>query len=98
MSVVATKKIVKTPTKSYQVRLTITPELHNDILKARQHYKYLDDVEIIKIFIGRGSKIETDNNYWSKLALQTFDRDEDDQPEDWSKTYKKTNSVKLEWK
>lgn len=69
------KKQLKTSTKSYQMRLTITPQIYKDILKARRKYKYLDDTEIIKIFIGRGADLDSQdeldylsNKNWSKSA------------------------------
>ena len=49
----------KLPAKSYQMRLTITAEIYEDILKARKKYRYLDDVEIVKIFIGRGADLDS---------------------------------------
>ncbi|MEI6728991.1 MAG: hypothetical protein WCK98_05090 [bacterium] len=61
--------------KSYQIRLTVTPKIHEDILKARLKYKYLDDIEIIKIFIGRGADLDNvedlsylSNSNWSQTS------------------------------
>jgi|GEM_PF-3034790 len=69
------KRRLNPVTKSYQMRLTITPEIYKDILRARRKYKYLDDTEIIKIFIGRGADLDSQddldyllNTNWSKSA------------------------------
>jgi hypothetical protein len=55
---ISTKVKTKRSTKarSYQLRLTITPQIQADLLDARKEYPYLDDIEIIKVWIGKGSQ------------------------------------------
>ena len=50
------KTITKKPNsqKTYQLRLTITPQIQADLALARLEYPYLNDLEIIKIWLGRG--------------------------------------------
>ena len=89
------KKQLKVVTKSYQMRLTITPQIYKDIVRARRKYKYLGDTEIIKIFIGRGADLDNqgDSDYlsntnWSAAASpDAFDTS--DEAMEW------LNSVKI---
>lgn len=78
--------------QSYQMRLTINEKIYNDILKARKKYKYLDDVEIIKIFIGLGSDVEFGEEKQFELLSHTNFNDE----EDFTGKYK-TTGKKLNW-
>jgi hypothetical protein len=82
---VSKKTNTKPSTKSYQMRLTITPEIYEDILKARKKYRYLDDVEIIKIFIGRGADLDSldDLDYissskWNSTASENAFKNSED--------------------
>jgi predicted GTPase len=57
------------PKKSYQIRVNITPELYQEIQKAKKaEFRFLDDAEIIKIFLSRGvndkgNKVEHELDY-----------------------------------
>jgi len=82
------------PAKSFQMRLTITPEIYDNILKARKKYKYLDDVEIVKIFIGRGADLENldDLDYlsspnWNSTASENAFKNSDE-AEHWLNSIK----------
>jgi hypothetical protein len=74
--------------KPYQIRINITRELYNEIQRAKAaEYKFLDDAEIIKIFLSKGSKkvsekIQYDDSDISiadltKHNLMMFAKDED---------------------
>jgi hypothetical protein len=74
--------------KSYQIRVNITPELYQEIQKAKKNeFRFLDDAEIIKIFLSRGvnyNKVEHELDY-SEISneelmyhnLRMFAKDED---------------------
>jgi hypothetical protein len=100
---IITKLKTKTNAKSYQMRLTITPKIHDEIVKARKKYKYLDDVEIVKIFIGHGVDFaflkDDDEIDFTKMSQSAFVKELEDGgiPEDYSRLYSKTTGKKLKW-
>ena len=52
-----TKVSTKDTQKSYQIRVNITPELYKEIQKTKNNeFRFLDDAEIIKIFLSKGSQ------------------------------------------
>jgi hypothetical protein len=96
-----------TLSKSYQLRLTVTPKLHADIVKARKKYKYLDDIEIVKIFIGHGvdkeflitDEADEDEISFDKAGQLAFLQSESNETdEDFASMYNKTTGRKLVWK
>jgi hypothetical protein len=61
--------------KPYQIRINITRDLYNEIQKAKAtEYKFLDDAEIIKIFLSRGSSKKTEQYDDSDIDIADLTR------------------------
>ena len=93
------KKVTKSPKKSYQIRVNITPELYNEIQKAkRNEFRFLDDAEIIKIFLSRGVSNKVDyseisNEELMQIISHSFSLDEDWNNEPDIIDYSKAKSI-----
>jgi len=104
MSITKTKKIViksKITRKTNFIRLTITPDLEQKLQIYRPKYPFLDDSEILKIWLGNGvnKEIKDDlkrdyskNKDWGLSLNEPTDREMLNQAsnifqldEDWSK-------------
>jgi hypothetical protein len=88
----------KSDFKPYQIRINITRELYNEIQRAKAaEYKFLNDAEIIKIFLSKGAyknspAVEYDDSDigiadLTKHNLMMFAKDEPEEDNliDWSK-------------
>ena len=78
-----TKVSTKDTQKSYQIRVNITPELYKEIQKTKNNeFRFLDDAEIIKIFLSRGVGHNLDytdisDEDLTKITAHSFVVDED---------------------
>ena len=95
---IATK--TKKTRKTNFIRLTISPTLEKDLVKARKKYPYLEDAEIIKIWLGNGAKSdfgnlsdEPNNQDLLKHTSKMFQLGEDWQDEEDVIDYSKAKPV-----